>query len=77
MTPLPVVHDRAMSFKVLNKHLAAMQGPGKCLQWVKMKNDNASLVKAVFQRSQGARTTGRVLHERIDRHTIDRHTYVM
>ena len=36
MIPLPIVPDHSMSFKSVNKSLATMKGPGKCLQWAKL-----------------------------------------
>ena len=53
MQPLPVMADKSMSFKLLNKRLSLLGGPGKWLRWVKDRSLLGCPVHEVFQRTFG------------------------
>ena len=56
MVPLPVMADRTMCFKYINKRLALLDGPGKWLRWRKEVELKDCSVEDVFKRSAGVRT---------------------
>ena len=53
MVPLPVMADRTMCFKYINKRLALLDGPGKWLRWLKDLGLKNCSVEDVFKRSAG------------------------
>ena len=54
MEPLPVGLGSVMSFSLLNKRIAMLEGPGKWLRWVKDRSLTGCPLSTVFQRSSGA-----------------------
>ena len=54
MEPFPVAPDARMSFSLLNKRMALLEGPGKWLRWVKERGLVGQPLSTVFQRSSGA-----------------------
>ena len=54
MEPLPVLAEAALSFTLLNKRIALLEGPGKWLRWVKDRSLTGCPLSTVFQRSSGA-----------------------
>ena len=53
MEPLPVLPNCTLAFKYLNKRLAMLDGPGKCLRWIRELALKDCSVEDVFKRTAG------------------------